>query len=190
MTTKSILLAVTDPQTLVDINQALGASWEATSVASEADALAQLEERSFDALLVDFNLGSPDASELLNQTLEKRPETIRFLLAYEADLALVAAKVLGSHDILPKPIEPASLKSRIECGLTDSNSNQSGSDPANDAGGSPTIPSVYSEVLKALDSPGVTNEQVGEIIARDAALTTEVLRLTRSGYMGLPRNLA
>jgi HD-like signal output (HDOD) protein/ActR/RegA family two-component response regulator len=189
MATKSILLAVTDPQTLVDINQALGAEWEATSVASEADALAQLEKRSFDALLVDFNLGSPDASDLLNQTLEKRPETIRFLLAYEADLALVAAKVLGSHQILPKPIEPDSLKSRIENGVNDSNSNQSGSDPAKDDGGAPTIPSVYSEVLKALESPDVTNEQVGEIIARDAALMTEVLRLTRSTYMGLPRNL-
>ncbi len=189
MATKSILLAVTDPQLLDDISQALGAGWEATSAVSEADALAQLEERSFDALLADFNLGEPDASELLNQTLEKRPETVRFLLAYEADLALVAAKVLGSHEILPKPIEPASLKSRVENGVNDSNPNQSGSDPAKEAGGSPTIPPVYSEVLKALESPDVTSEQVGEIVARDAALTTEVLRLTRSAYMGLPRNL-
>ena len=190
MTTKSILLAVTDPQTLADINQTLGAGWEATSVASEADALAQLEERSFDALLVDFNLGSPDASELLNQTLEKRPETSRFLLAYEADLALIAAKVLGSHQILPKPIEPASLKTRIENGVNDSNANESDSEPAKDAGGSPIIPSIYSEVLEAIESPGVADADVGDIIARDAELTAEVLRLTRSAYMGLPRNLS
>lgn len=171
------------------INEALGAGWELTLVASEAEALAQLERGSFDALLVDFNLGSPDASDLLNQALEKRPETMRFLLAHEADLALVAAKVLGSHQILPKPIEPASLKSRIENGVNESNSDQSGSDPAT-AEVSSTIPPVYSEVLQALDSPGVTCEQVGEIIAGDPALTTEILRLTRSAYMGLPRNLA
>jgi HD-like signal output (HDOD) protein len=189
MATKSLLLAVADPQTLVDINQALGAGWEATSVASEPDALAQLEQRAFDVLLVDFNLGSPDASELLNQTLEKRPETARFLLAHEADLALVAAKVLGSHQILPKPIEPDSLKSRIENAANDSNPEQSDSGPAKEAAASSTIPSVYSEVLKAFESPDVTSEQVGEIISRDAALTAEVLRLTRSAYMGLPRNL-
>jgi putative nucleotidyltransferase with HDIG domain len=189
MATKSILLAVDDPQTLVDIHQALGAEWEATTVASEADALGQLAERSFNALLVDFNLGSPDASELLNQALEKRPETSRFLLAYEADLALVAAKVLGSHQILPKPVEPASLKSRIENGINDCNSNESGSDATKDANGKPIIPSVYSDVLKALDTPGVTNEEVGELIARDGALTIEVLRLTRSAYMGIPSNL-
>src|SRR5262249_53089619 len=95
MSTKSILLAVAGPQTLVDITESLGAGWEATSVTSEADALARFEQRPFDALLVDFNLGSPDGSELLNQALLKRPETTRFLLAYEADLALVAAKVDG-----------------------------------------------------------------------------------------------
>src|SRR5215472_13968349 len=139
MTTKSLLLAVTDPATLVDINQALGAGWEATSAPTEAEAMAQLEKRSFDALLVDFQLGEPDASELLNLALEKRPETTRFLLAYEADLALVAAKVLGSHQILPKPIEPASLKSRIENGVNDSNCNQSDNETGTEVATAPTI---------------------------------------------------
>src|SRR5215831_14690538 len=110
MDPKSILLAVADQEALAEITQALGTGWEATSVASEADALAQFEQHSFDALLVDFNLDWPDASDLLNKALEKRPETIRFLIAYEADLALVAAKVLGSPHILPKPIDPVSLK--------------------------------------------------------------------------------
>jgi HD-like signal output (HDOD) protein/CheY-like chemotaxis protein len=189
MSTKSILLAVTETQALEEINGALGSEWETIPVASEEDALALLEQRSFDALLVDFNLGSPDASELLNRSLEMRPETSRFLLAHESDLALVAAKVLGSHHILPKPVEPASLKSRIENGVNDSNPTQGSKDPAPDAGAARTIPPVYFEVLNALDLPGVTNKQVGEIIARDAALTAEVLRLTRSAYMGLPRNL-
>jgi HD-like signal output (HDOD) protein len=186
----SILLAVSDPQTLIDITQALGAEWEACSVANEADAFEQLGKRSFDALLVDFNLGSPDASELVNQVLEKRPETIQFLLAYEADLALIAAKVLGSHQILPKPIEIASLKSRIEKGLHDSNGDPSASQPTAPADTAPVvIPSVYSEVISALDSTDVSSEQIGEIISRDAALTTEVLRLTRSSYLGLPSNI-
>jgi HD-like signal output (HDOD) protein len=191
MVKRNILLAVADPQVLVEISQALGARWEAVPVASEADALAQLEKRSFDALLVDFNLGSPDGSELLNQALEKRPEIIRFLLAYEADLALVDAKVLGPHRILPKPIERASLKSSIESGMApeESNARQSESDPVTGVSDLLTMPSVYAEVLKALNSPSATNEQVGALIARDAALTTELLGLTHSAYLGLPRNI-
>jgi HD-like signal output (HDOD) protein len=189
MATNSILLAVTDPQISVEIKQALGDGWETTSVSNEADARAQLEQRSFDALLVDFNLGDSDASDLLNHALEKRPETVRFLLAYEADLALIAAKVAGSHQILPKPIEPGSLKSRIESGVDDAKPDESGNDQPKEAGRAPTIPSVYAEVLKALESPDVTSAQLGELITSDGALTIEVLRLTRSTYLGLPRNL-
>src|SRR5437899_1805309 len=188
MNTKMVLLAVAEPQMLVDINQALGEGWEATSAASEEEALAQFEKSSFDALLVDFNLGSTDASELLNQVLEKHPETNRFLFAYEADLALVAAKVNGTPHILPKPLEPGSLKRRIENGLTDANGKQNGSEPAAVPAETPKIPAIYSEVLKAMEAPGVTNEQVGEIIARDEDLTAQLLKLTNTSFLGLPRN--
>ena len=189
MTTKSILLAVADPQVLIDVTQALGPGWDACSVACEADALAQLEQRPFDALLADFNLGSPDASELLNQALLKSPETIRFLLAYEPDLALVAAKVEGSPQILPKPIEPDSLKSRVEEAVAGPESSEAGTEPINGLSASPTVPPIYAEVLKAIESPGVTSAQVGAVIARDSELTAEVLKLTDSSYLGLPRNI-
>ncbi len=191
MDTKSILLAVADPQALAEITQALGPGWEAASVSSEADALGQLDQRAFDALLVDFNLASPDASELLNQALEKRPQTPRFLLAHEADLALVAAKVSGPHEILPKPVEAASLKSRIESGVAaqDSKGNESSGDTGTGPSAPPAVPAVYAEVLKALDSQGVTKRQVGEIIAGDANLTSEVLRLTNSTCQGLPSDI-
>jgi HD-like signal output (HDOD) protein/ActR/RegA family two-component response regulator len=190
MATKSILLAVADPQVLADTTQALDVGWEAIAVASDTDALAQLEERSFDAVLVDFNLGSPDASDLLNHALEKRPDIVRFLFAYEADLALVAAKVLGSPHILPKPSEPASLKKRLEEGVNDSSAEQNGADTATEPGPAPAIPSVYAVVLKAIESLGVTDQQVGEIIAQDEALSSELVRLTNSSYLGLPSDVS
>jgi HD-like signal output (HDOD) protein len=187
MATKNILLAIADPQTVVDINQALGDEWLTTHVTSETDALALLEAGAFHALIADFNLGSPDASELLNQTLEKCPDTARFLFAYEADLALIAARVRGTHEILPKPLDPASLKSRIENALDDSAPTEAGTATGFDTASS--IPSIYAEVLEALGSPGVTSQQVGEIIARDDTLTQEILMLTRSAYLGLPRKI-
>jgi len=185
MGTRTILVAIADPQAQADVSQALGTEWMPTPVGTEAEARAQVEKYAFDALLVDFNLGSGDASELLNLTLEKRPETRRFLLAYEADLALVAAKVAGEHQILPKPIEPASLKHRIE----EEFAPQAQSAEAA-PGAAPKIPPIYSEVIKALESPETTNRQVGDIIAQDEALTTELLRLANATYLGSPRNIA
>jgi HD-like signal output (HDOD) protein/ActR/RegA family two-component response regulator len=191
MANKSILLAVADAKAVGDITQALGTDWEVTSVASGEDALGQFEKRSFDAFLVDFNLGSPDASDLLNLALEKHPKTIRFLLAHEADLALVAAKVEGSPQILPKPIEPASLKSRIEDGVKDENSEQGNSDPQPNAPTvEPCVPSIYAEVLKALEAPDATNEKIAEIVAQDTGLTSELLSLTKSSSLGQPRKIS
>src|SRR5947209_13953696 len=148
MVAKSILLAVADPQAVADISQTLGTGWMPTPASNEADALAQLAKYSFDALLVDFNLGSPDASELLNQALKQRPETVRFLLTHESDLALVAAKVSGPHQVLAKPPELASLKRRIEEGVAPepSSSKQKSNDPAAQSE-SARVPAVYSEVL-------------------------------------------
>lgn len=187
MATKNILLAIADPQTVVDINQALGGEWLTTHVASEADALAMLEASAFDALLVDFNLASPDASELLNAAGEKCPDTHRFLFVYEADLALVAAKVQGEHEILPKPLDPASLKSRIEKAFDEPIATEVGLATGFDTA-SP-IPTVYDEVLKALETPEVTCQQIGELIAQDDRLLQEVLTLTRSTYQGLPSKI-
>ena len=187
MATKNILLAIADNQTVATINEALGNEWLTTPVASEADALALLEAGSFDALLADFNLGDSDASELLNQAAEKCPEMTRFLLVYEADLALVAAKVSGSPEILPKPVEPAALHSRIEAAFRDPSSNDVGLATGFDTASA--IPAVYEEVLQALNSPEVTSQQVGDIIATDDALNQEILLLTRSAYLGLPGKL-
>lgn len=189
MATKNILVAIADAQAVVEINQALGEEWLTTPVASEADALALLDIGSFDALLVDFNLGDPDASELLNQALAKCPKMTRFMLAYEADLALIAAKVEGDHEILPKPLEPAALKCRIESSLA---SPETGAVKSQTVPASPReeeISHVYAEVLQALESSTVSCRQIGAIIGHDASLTQEVLQLTRSAYLGLPGNI-
>lgn len=190
MPQKYTLLAVAEPQALADIAQALGEQWEATLVSCEADASAQLEEHAFDVLLADFNLGSGDGSDLLNHALEKRPKMVRALLAYEADLALVAAKVTDPYLILPKPIEPVSLKSRLEDALVpqDSSADQTASSPASAAGPAPFVPPVYAEVLKALEMPDVTKELIAQVIATDAALTSELMALSHSAYLGSKRS--
>jgi HD-like signal output (HDOD) protein len=191
MGTNTILVAIADPQALAAISQALGTEWMPTAVRNEPEAAAQLKKYSFTAFLVDFNLGSPDASQLLDLALQQHPETTRFLLAYEADLALVAAKVNGTHHVLPKPLELAPIKSRIEEGVAQQNPGtpQQPNDAAAGQRAAAKIPAVYAEVIKALETPEVTSKQVGKIIGRNKALTAEVLRLAGSSYPGLPRKI-
>jgi HD-like signal output (HDOD) protein len=189
MTTKTILLVIADPQALADVAQALGPEWMPTPVRTEPEAVSLLKRYSFNALLVDFNLGSPDASEFVNLALEQHPETARFLLAYEADLALVAAKVNGNCGLLPKPMELDSLKQRIEEGVAEKDAKGEPIEAGAAGSAAPKVPAVYGEVLKVLEEPGASAGQVGEVIARDEGLSAEVLRLAGSSYLGLPREL-
>jgi HD-like signal output (HDOD) protein len=188
MATKSILLAVSDAETTSQIAKALGADWEAISAVTEDEAKGQLETLPFDALLVDFNFGESDGSDLLNLAAEKCPDTVRFLLAYEADLALVAAKVEGTPNILPKPVEAASVKSRIEEGVEESKPKPAATAPVAPTAAAPAIPPVYALVLKALEAPDASSKSVGKVIAKDEALTSEILSLTHSSYLGVQSN--
>jgi putative nucleotidyltransferase with HDIG domain len=53
----------------------------------------------------------------------------------------------------------------------------------------PTIPSLYVEVVNALQNPNATTAEVGAIIARDMAMTTKLVQVLNSAYFGLPRTI-
>ena len=53
----------------------------------------------------------------------------------------------------------------------------------------PTLPTVVSEILAALENPKTSAEQVNRIIVTDQALTTKILRLVNSAFFGFPREI-
>src|SRR6202034_2978370 len=53
----------------------------------------------------------------------------------------------------------------------------------------PSMPTLYFEILRQLDSPGATVENVGRIIAQDPGMTAKMLQLVNSAFFGLCRHL-
>jgi putative nucleotidyltransferase with HDIG domain len=53
----------------------------------------------------------------------------------------------------------------------------------------PTIPSLYVEVVNALQNPNATTADIGVLIARDMAMTTKLVQVLNSAYFGLPRTI-
>lgn len=49
-----------------------------------------------------------------------------------------------------------------------------------------SLPGVYFEVKKLMDDPHSTTTQLGEVISKDPALTTRLLRVANSAYFGCP----
>lgn len=54
----------------------------------------------------------------------------------------------------------------------------------------PTIPTVMSQVLSALDNPNLSANQLASLIERDQTLTTKVLRVANSPFYGFARRIS
>ena len=102
------------------------------------------------------------------------------------------AEVQGSHLILTKPCDNATLKSAIERALAIDVwlANDSLRELVARLRTFPIVPSLYLEVISALKSPHVTTAEVGAIIAKDMAMMTKLLQVTNSACFGLPRKIS
>jgi len=54
----------------------------------------------------------------------------------------------------------------------------------------PSIPSLYNEIIEALQDPEVPLDIVGEIIGKDMAMTAQILKLVNSAFFGLRRQIS
>jgi putative nucleotidyltransferase with HDIG domain len=52
------------------------------------------------------------------------------------------------------------------------------------------LPALYTDIMRCLQSPNASLEDVGELIARDLGMTAKVLKLVNSAFFGLPRQIA
>jgi HD-like signal output (HDOD) protein len=53
----------------------------------------------------------------------------------------------------------------------------------------PTLPSVASYLLQAVNDPDTSAGDIGRVVAQDASLSAKIIRLANSAYYGIPRSI-
>jgi HD-like signal output (HDOD) protein/CheY-like chemotaxis protein len=193
MANKRILIAHADPHTLAEYGRALGKEWTVKLVTGQDAALAEMAAQPFDVLVADCALARVnDGVELLDRIHTEHPKTIRILLAGEMDKEHRMADVEGSHLILTKPCDNATLRNAIQRALAIDLwlTNDSLRELVARLRTFPIVPSLYLEVINALKSPNTTTSELGAIIAKDMAMMTKLLQVTNSACFGLPRKIS
>lgn len=166
--------------------------WDMVFVASGAEALAAMEEAPADAVVSDMRMPGMNGAELLHAIMQRWPSTVRLILSGHADQDLVVRSVGSAHQYLSKPCEAGVLQ-RILTRAFDLESavrNERLQQLAGKMDRLPSLPSVYVEIVEATRSTEVSVEDVGEIVARDIAMTAKVLHLVNSAFFGLPRQIS
>jgi DNA-binding NtrC family response regulator len=111
----SVLLVDDEEQFLDALSQRLEArGLKVDTVTSGEDAVKQVEDRNFDAIIVDLAMPGIDGIETLKRIKEKRPDLEIIMLTGHATVKSgIEAMKLGAEDFLEKPVDLNDLLAKI-----------------------------------------------------------------------------
>jgi HD-like signal output (HDOD) protein len=172
--------------------RSLRGEWEMAFVDNGAKALELMAQAPFDVVISDMVMPGMNGAQLLAEVLKNSPKTVRLILSGHNDRELVLKCVGITHQYLSKPCRPEDLKAAIlragdlEQSLRDQNLRQlvSRMDRL------PSMPSLYVQIVDELQDPSISLENIGEIVARDLAMTAKILKLVNSAFFGLGHQIS
>jgi len=130
-----------------------------------------------------------DGSQLLDHVKRHHPDTVRIVLSGYSEQETVLRSLGQAHYYLSKPCEVDVLMNALEraTALRALLGNERLRALVAGMGSLPVMPALYTAVTQELRRPRASLDKVGEIIARDLAMSAKILHIVNSAYFGLSR---
>ena len=191
MRERRILIADAEDRAVEIFRQSLGPGWTVVGAATGPMALAEMQRQPCDVVIAEIDLPGLGGPDLLDSICGTHPATLRFLAASEDKKQGAMSHVTGGTQFLAKPFDGTTLKTTVERRLAADLCivNSSMRELIGRIRAFPTIPSLYLEVVNALNNPDATTEEVGAVVAKDMAMTTQLLQMLNSALFSLPRTV-
>jgi HD-like signal output (HDOD) protein len=165
--------------------------WEMDFANSGEEAMAMVDQKSFDVIVTDMRMPGINGAQLLNHVLRRSPHTIRIILSGYSDLCEVVNCVGLTHQFLEKPCTLDDLKDCLKR-VTEVKSHLANDELCNLAGSLkslPSVPELYLEIADALQSPTASAQRIAEIASQDPGLSAKLLQLSNSAFFGFSRQV-
>jgi putative nucleotidyltransferase with HDIG domain len=165
--------------------------WDPYFTNSGLDALKILSEQQIDVIITDIKMPAMDGNELLEKVIQLYPGIMRFVLSGNIDEAHAIKTTRYAHQLIVKPCDIHTIRRIVEnsCRLGDMLSNPNLKKRINGLKKIPSLPSLYSRLVKELESDDPDPKTVGDIISQDIAMTAKILQLVNSAFFGLPNEV-
>lgn len=185
----SMLFVDDDPNLLQGLQRMLRSKreeWDMTFVAGPRQALAEMEKRCFDVVVVDMRMPEIDGAELLARVKRTCPRSVRIILSGQADLPTIIKSVESTHQYLSKPCDPDTLRATIQRATTLRSfiQNEEIEERISQLRSLPSQPDIYDAVLKELSADEPADDRLATLIGRDLGMSLKVLQLTNSSFFG------
>jgi HD-like signal output (HDOD) protein len=192
---RKILFVDDEPRVLNGLERMLRTMrhvWTMSFAENGQDALNLLKDVHFDVVVTDIRMPGINGLQLLSEIKRLYPDTVRIILSGELDQDINMKAINVSHQFLNKPCDTETLKAAISRIGDLSSLLQKDSLKAlvSRLDSLPSLPSLYIEIMKELQSNDASIRKIGEIITRDMAMTAKILQLVNSAYFGLPRHVS
>lgn len=192
---KRVLFVDDEPHVLHGLRRMLHSmsrEWDMKFVGSAEEALAQLASSCFDVLVTDIRMPGMDGAQLLSEVMKRHPQVVRIVLSGQADEEATLRTVGPAHQFLSKPCDAETIKSTVARAIALRGHLSSSGLKSLISGleSLPSLPTLYQQILSALQSPKTSVTDVGKLIAQDVGMTAKVLQLVNSSFFGLPRHIS
>jgi putative nucleotidyltransferase with HDIG domain len=190
------ILFVDDEQKVLDslkrTVRPMSNEWDTEFVSSGEVALKALAQRPFDAIVTDLRMPGMDGATLLREVMSRHPQVLRVTLSGQSETGALMLSTGVAHQYLPKPCQLEDLKPTITRAVL---LRRVLNDPqlrslVSQIGTLPSVPPLYLELMKLLDSPYATLDQIGSVIARDMGMCAKVLQFANSAMFSRGREIS
>lgn len=192
---KRLLFVDDEPMVLQGIQRLLRPlrmEWEMEFAEGGAAAQTALLASPFDVVITDMMMPEIDGAAVLDFARENSPATIRLVLSGHAEQEHAMKCVGLAHQYLSKPCDAETLRKTIarvtELGFA--RRNERVMTLVARLKHLPSIPDIYAQIVRLLDDPDTSMEEVGAVIAGDMAMTAKILQLVNSSFFGLARSVS
>jgi putative nucleotidyltransferase with HDIG domain len=186
---KQILFVDDEPNVLNGLQRMLRGfrnEWDMYFALSGAAALDIIETKPIDVIISDMRMPRMNGAELLQEVMRRRPGTIRIILSGQADSDLILKSFGVAHQYISKPCNSETFKSSVFRAIELRKLLQDENLKAlvSNMGELPSVPALYVEMAQELQALEASIPKVGQIVARDPAMTTKILQLANSAFFG------
>ncbi len=165
----------------------LSGEWTCYFVPTAADALAILGAQGVDVIVSDLNTEQTDGEPLLNTVMCSYPHIVRFAFTDTTGQSDVVRSGELAHQFLPQYATLPVIQNAIEhaYALREILAGETLKKVISRIRRLPGLPAVYMEISKELHSDDPSVSKIGQLIAKDAGLSAQVLKLVNSAYYGV-----
>lgn len=166
--------------------------WEMQFFTSPTDALEQMAKTPADCVVSDMQMNSMHGADFLAEICNQYPQTIRLALSGHDDSSSLLRASDVAHQFLSKPCTAQQMIVLIDraCSMRDQLRSSEIVQKLMQVGGVPSAPKAYTEIRKAIQSREPDIRKIAEAISQDMGLSTKVLQLANSAYMGLKHHVS